>query len=238
MQPDPSELLKIAGIDTPPIGFYDAPDPEAFKPLLKPRPDSFACVFAFFKAWLKGKTLHLTEDNFGCRGAGRYLCGVQTRDWDDLITFLVEEEGLKASRGLMEEWLNHRSSYQRKHPNVFIGPLRPSQYEYLRSVTFYVMPDQLALMALGAQYRSRPSDPPPVLAPFGAGCMQLAAVFEDLENPQAVVGATDIAMRMYLPPSLLAFTVTKPLFEQLCSLDERSFLHKPFWKKLKKARGL
>lgn len=237
MQPDPSELLQIAGIETPLIGFYDAPDPEAFEPLVRPRADSYACVFAFFKTWLKGKTLHLNEECYGCRGAGRYLCGVQTRTHEELIKFLVDEEGLKASRALMEEWLDHRRTYDRKHRDVFIGPLRPEHHQYLRSVTFYVTPDQLALMSLGAQYHSRPSDPQPVLAPFGAGCMQLVTLFEDLDAAQAVLGATDIAMRMYLPPSLLAFTVTVPMFEQLCSLDERSFLHKPFWRKLSKARG-
>jgi hypothetical protein len=238
MQPDPTELLEIAGIETPPIGFYDAPDPEAFEPLVRPRADSYACVFAFFNTWRKGKTLQLNEEAFGCRGAGRYLCGVQTRNREELVTFLVDEEGLKASRALMEKWLDHRRTYRRRHRSVFIGPLRPEQHEYLRSVTFYVTPDQLALMSLGAQYRSAPSDPQPVLAPFGAGCMQLVTLFEDLDVPQAAVGATDIAMRMYLPPPLLAFTVTVPLFEQLCSLDERSFLHKPFWRKLKKARGM
>jgi hypothetical protein len=44
-------------------------------------------------------------------------------------------------------------------------------------------------------------------------------------------------MRHYLPPDILAFTVTKPMFERLCSLGERSFLHKPFLTKLRKARG-
>lgn len=56
--------------------------------------------------------------------------------------------------------------------------------------------------------------------------------------PQAIIGATDIAMRQHLPPDILAFTVTKPMFEQLCALDTRSFLHKPFWRNLRKARGL
>ena len=54
--------------------------------------------------------------------------------------------------------------------------------------------------------------------------------------PQAVLGATDIAMRHHLPPDILALTVTKPMFEQLCALDERSFLYKPFWARLQKAR--
>ncbi|MDH3358223.1 MAG: hypothetical protein OET81_09155 [Desulfobacteraceae bacterium] len=34
----------------------------------------------------------------------------------------------------------------------------------------------------------------------------------------------------------MAFTVTKPMYQQLCALDETSFLEKPFWQDLKKAR--
>ena len=43
-------------------------------------------------------------------------------------------------------------------------------------------------------------------------------------------------MRQHLPPDVLAFTVTRPLYEQLCALDDRSFLHKAFWKRLQTAR--
>jgi hypothetical protein len=66
--------------------------------------------------------------------------------------------------------------------------------------------------------------------------MQLVPLFEALDRPQAIIGATDIAMRQYLPPDLLAFTVTRPMFERLCWLDERSFLHKPFLEQLRQAR--
>ena len=66
----------------------------------------------------------------------------------------------------------------------------------------------------------------------------MLGLFDELSIPQAMIGATDIAMRQYLPPDTLAFTVNKPMFEQLCLLDERSFLYKPFWQNLRKARGL
>jgi len=60
----------------------------------------------------------------------------------------------------------------------------------------------------------------------------------DLKIPQASIDTADIAMRQYIPPDLLSFTVTKSLFKQLCELDERSFLYKPFLENLRKARGL
>jgi len=237
MQPDATNLLEQMGLEIPLLGFYDAPDTPPFEPLVEPKPGTHACTFAFYRQWLRGKTLHLTEENFGCGGAGHWLCGVETRSREDLVNFLVDGEGLKASHTLMNRWLDHREGYKQEHPHLLIGPLRAEQYAYLKSVTFWVNPDQLSLLMIGAQYRSAPGDPPAVIAPFGSGCSQLVAPFDDLDAPQAIVGATDIAMRQYLDPHLLAFTVTRPMYEQLCGLGEESFLSKPFWKNLRRARG-
>jgi hypothetical protein len=236
MQPYPKKLIETAGIEIPLIGFYDAPDPAPFAPVVEPKPGAGGCVFAFYKNWLKGETLRVTKDNFGCGGAGRSWCGVEARSREEFIKFLADDEGLKASHDLMSRWIDSATPYRRKHENLLAGPLRDSQYSHLKTITFFVNPDQLGLMTLAAQYHSSPEDPPPVIAPFGSGCMQLVGVFEDLGVPQAAIGATDIAMRQYLPPDILAFTVTKPMFERLATLDERSFLTKPFWKRLMKAR--
>lgn len=238
MQPDPAKLIQKTGIKTPLIGFYDAPDAEPFAPVTMPTPDTRTCTFAFYKPWLDGKTLLLTKENFGCGGAGRCIFGVQTRSRKDFISFLVDDEGLKSSHRLMERWIDSHKTYQPEHSNILIGPLKSDQYQYLKSVTFWVNPDQLSLLMIGSQYHSAPDDPLPVLAPFGSGCSQLMPLFKDLNIPQAMVGATDIAMRQYLPPDLLGLSVTKPMFEQLCALDEKSFLYKPFWQRLQKARGL
>jgi len=238
MEPDPTTLLEKSGMTHPLIGVYDAPDPAPFLPLVRPQPGKWACVFMFYEKWLEGRTLHLTRDNFGCGGAGYWLCHVETREREDFVRFLVEDEGLKASGELMNRWLEYRKPYRQNHPNLLIGPLRSDQSEYLKTVTFYVTPDQLALFVLGAAYNNAPDDLPAVVEPFGSGCSLMVGMFDDLDVPQAVIGATDIAMRQHLPPDLLAFTVTKPMFERLCRLDEKSFLYKPFWQNLRKARGL
>jgi hypothetical protein len=238
MQPDSTNLRKIIGITNPLIGFYDAPDAGPFEPVVRPKPGEQMCVFSFYQDWLKGKTLDITKENFGCGGARSSICNVQTRSREDFVKFLVDFEGLKASRELMNQWLDHRRAYKQKYSDILIGPLHADQYNCLQSITFFVNPDQLSMLVLGAQYYSAPGDPPPVIAPFASGCAELAPMFENLDIPQAVIGATDIAMRHYLPPDILAFTVTKPMFQRLCELDQKSFLYKPFWKHLRKARGL
>lgn len=236
MQPDATNLLKIAGITTPLIGFYDVPDTTPFAPLVKPAPGKRACIFAFYRQWLEGKTLHITEDNSGCGGCGYWIFGQEHRSREDFVKFLVDQEGLKASYELMNRWIDYHKPYKREHPDLLLGPLKEDQYEYLKTITFLVNPDQLSLLMLGANYHNAPGENLPVVAPFGSGCMELLPLFENLQIPQAVIGATDIAMREHLPPDILALTVTKPLFELLCRLDEKSFLHKPFWKRLRKAR--
>jgi len=235
IQPNPSNFCSKIDLTIPLVGFYDAPDPSAFDPLVRPEPGD--CVFAFYKKWAEGKTLHITRAHYGCGGAGRWMCGVETRSREDFISFLVDGEGLKTSHELMEKWIDASQQYKATHRHILIGPLKEDQWAYAKSITFFANPDQLGSLAYGAQYNSAPDDPPPVVAPFGSGCMQLLP-FDDLNIPQASIGSTDIAMCQHIPPDVIAFTVTKSLFKQLCELDERSFLYKPFLKNLREARGL
>ena len=233
--PDPSRLIERIHLKTPLIAFSDAPDPEWYAPLI--RPGSGECIFSFFKDWLEGKTLHLTRDCYGCGGAGNWMWGIQIRKKEDFLEFLVDQEGLKANHDLMEKWIDSRRPYNAQHSHLFIGPFKENLWEHIKTITFYVNPDQLSLLVIGAQYHSKPEDPPPVIAPFGSGCMLLHP-FDDLDISQAALGATDIAMRQHLPPNLLAFTVTRTMFRRLCGLDHKSFLYKPFLKGLWKARKL
>ncbi len=240
MQPDPSFLLASLDIAIPPTGIYDAPEAAPFEPLveLKKGEGRPPCIFAFFERWRRGGTLALDGDDFRCcGGAARSLMGLQTRARDEFLHFLAVEEGLKESEELMGRWVDANPGYRPINRRLFIGPLKPGAYEHLRSVTFWVNADQLAALTLGAQFRSAPEDPPPVIARFGAGCGQMISVFDSLDIAQAQVGATDIAMRQWLPRDLLAFTVTRPMFEQLCGFDRTSYLRKPFLQRLRKARG-
>ncbi len=233
-QPDPRHLQQRLDISRPLIGFYDAPDPSLFGPLVEPSPRQ--CIFCSYEGWLAGQTLHLTKERYGCGGAASSLFSLETRPRKEFIKFLVDEEGLKASHALMEKWISARLTFKPVNGHILIGPLKENLWPHARTVTFLVNPDQLSALAIGAQYRSAPDDPPPVIAPFGSGCSELVP-FKDLSIPRASIGSTDIASRQYIPPDILTFTVTRPMFKQLCELDERSFLHKPFLSRLKESRG-
>jgi hypothetical protein len=232
---DPANLLEIAGIKTPLIGFYDVPDARPFEPFARPR----RCLFSCYQNWLAGESICISKNDCSCRGGGYWVGGVEFTSRDSLAHTLTQKEGFKSSPELMKRWLDNQKPYNIEHRYVVIGPLRDDQYDYLRTITFFVNPDQLSLLLLGTEYRNASVDTHPAFTAFGSGCGQLAALFEDLDPdiPRAIIGATDIAMREHLPPDILALTVNKPMYRQLCELDENSFLYKPFWKRLRIARG-
>lgn len=234
MQPDPTHLLEIAGLKTPLIGFYDVPDPKPFEPFAKPE----QCFFSCYENWLRGESVCITGNNASCRGGGYWVGGVEFTSRDNLAKFLTQKEGFKSSLELMKRWLDQQKPYTIEHQCVVIGPLRAEHYDYLRTITFFVNPDQLSLLLLGTEHHNAAVNVHPAITAFGSGCGQLAALFGDLdaEVPKAIIGATDIAMTEHLPPEILALTVNKPMYRQLCELDENSFLYKPFWQRLGKAR--
>ena len=232
---NPQVLIKSLDINIPLIGVYDAPDYEKFNPLITP--GNRACVFQYYEDWLNGKTVHLTKEKHGCGGCGNWWWQIKSRSHKDFIKFLVDDEGLKDSHELMDKWIKKSDPYKAKYPNILVGPLKEDQWEYLKTITFFVNPDQLSALIIGANYFHDPQDPTPVIVPFGSGCMEMLPLFENFEISQAIIGTTDVAMRQYISRDIMAFSVTTLMFENLCSLDKSSFLFKPFLKNLKKARN-
>ena len=247
MKPDPTKLLEIAGIKTPLIGFYDVSDPKPFEPFAIPK----RCFFSAYENWLKGESIFISAGNSSCQGGGYWVGGIMP-EWavksagpdlsprENFAKGLNQREGFKSSDELMCQWLENLKPYMIENGYVVIGPLKDDQYDFLKTVTFFVNPDQLSLLLLGTEHQNASVNVNPTFTAFGSGCGQLAALFGnylDSDIPQAIIGATDIAMREHLPPDILALTVNKPMYRQLCELDENSFLYKHFWRTLRRARG-
>jgi len=235
MRPDPTNLLEISGIEIPLIGFYDVPDPKPFEPIARPK----RCFFSAYENWLKGESICISVNDSSCRGGGYWVGGVEFTTRDNFAKVLTEREGFKSTQKLMEQWLENQKPYRMENGYVVIGPLRDEQYDFLKTVTFFVNPDQLSFLLLGTEYENASVNVNPTFTAFGSGCGQLAALFGNVDPdiPKAIIGATDIAMREHIPPDILTLTVNKPMYRQLCELDENSFLYKPFWRRLRKARG-
>jgi hypothetical protein len=97
MQPEYKYLLEKTGIKYPIVGFYDTPELKPFEPYI----EAMACVFSYYKQFRNGKYLRLTREQYGCGGAGKWLCGLETRTKEQYVKFLADDEGLKANHTLM-----------------------------------------------------------------------------------------------------------------------------------------
>ena len=219
-------------IDLPLIGVYDAPHDAAFERVIEPISHKRTCIFAYFNAWMRGQTLKVTSMNYGCNGCGYWLFGKENRSRKEFVEFLTGEEGLKCCNEKVDKWLDVTPVYKSRHRCVFIGPLKNSMAEYLKSVTFFVTPDQLSSLIVAANYHTDGTEGNPVEVPFGSGCMQLLTLVPENDRAKAIVGASDLAMRKYLPNNLMAFTVNVKMFDRLCSIDQNSFLNKPYLNEL------
>lgn len=226
-------ILDLLGVEGPVLALYDTDDPSLYDPSV--RPEGRQCCWEFIDNWRRGETLVISKDNPGCPGAGRYFLGVEPEGMD-LAKFLYEGEGLKSSLDITKAWIQNMRHHEGAKEYALVGPFRPERIDEAATVTFFVDPDQLSAMITAAEWHSSDAVASHVLAMVSSGC-GLLDPFEGTAEPMAAIGALDMAMRPNLPRHLAAFTVNIPMLHQLVEMDEASFLHKPFWQKLREARS-
>ncbi len=230
-------LVAKLRLTTPLIGVYDAPPSAAFAPLVET--EGTSCCFSYYPRWTAGETLVLSRGGAGCQGAYRAL-GLEKGYPPFMAHFLSDGvgapkgEGLKATPEIAQAFLDRARPLDVTSGYILIGPLRLEQWDALRSVTFFVDADRLgAVMTLAAYW----SGENVVSAPFGSGCSMLWRELSDNGRERAVLGATDIAMRQYVPPDILSLSVTPQRFERMVSFPDEAFLNLSWWNELMDARA-
>ena len=232
-----SRLQQRLRLTTPLIAVYDAPPSEAFAPLVEAT--GTTCCFAYYQRWLDGETLVLRKSGAGCQGASRAL-GLERQYPAHMAHFLTDGvgapkgEGLRATPEIAQAFLDAARPPDPESDSVLIGPLRLGQWEAARSVTFLADPDRLAALMTLAGFWSAEDV---VAAPFGSGCSFLWRSLGPAGEDRAVVGATDIAMRRYLPPNILTFTVRPAHLARMVTAPEDSFLYRSWWNDLMEFRA-
>jgi hypothetical protein len=108
-------------------------------------------------------------------------------------------------------------------------------------VIFFADPDQLSTLVVLANY-DRP-DNLNVIIPYAAGCQTIGIYpYQEAkaERPKAVVGLTDLSARTYirkqLADNLMTFAVPLAMFEEMEGNVHGSFLERPTWQSLLRAK--
>lgn len=229
-------LVSKLRLATPLVGVYDAAPSAAFAPLVET--EGTTCCFAYYPRWIEGETLVLSRGGAGCQGAYRAL-GLLQGYPPHMAHFLTDGvgapkgEGLKATPEIAQAFLDRARPIEATSGYILIGPLRLEQWQTLRSVTFFVDPDRLGAVMTLAGYWSADTV---VSAPFGSGCSLMWRALEEDGRDRAVLGATDIAMRRYLPANVLSLSVSPRRFEQMVSFPDEAFLNRAWWNDLLDAR--
>jgi Uncharacterised ArCR, COG2043 len=227
-----SRLKDRLRLTAPLIAVYDAPPSDAFAPLVEAAGTS--CCFAYYQRWLDGETLVLRKGGEGCQGASRAL-GLERHYPDYMAHFLTDGvgapkgEGLRATPAIAQAYLDRAQPPDVRSETALIGPLRLDQWAAVQSVTFLVDPDRLSAVMTLAGYWSAEDV---VAAPFGSGCSFLWRSLGTSGEDRAIIGATDIAMRRYLPPHIMTLTVRPAHFARMLTAPEASFLYRSWWNDL------
>lgn len=127
---------------------------------------------------------------------------------------------------------------------VVVSPLDktdPKKNE-IKNVTFFVDADGLSALVILASH-SRP-DKENVIIPWAAGCQVMGIfAYRELERkqPRGLVGMMDISARQNVRATLgenaLSFTAPWPLFQEMESNVDGSFLQRSTWRALQKSKG-
>jgi uncharacterized protein (DUF169 family) len=112
----------------------------------------------------------------------------------------------------------------------------------IKNVTFFVDPDRLSALVILAGHGN--PDEESVIIPWAAGC-QVPGIYAyrelERERPRGLVGLTDITarrnVRTILGEHALSFTAPWPLFLEMESNVEGSFLNRMTWQSLLKTRS-
>jgi uncharacterized protein (DUF169 family) len=122
-----------------------------------------------------------------------------------------------------------------------LADVDPDQ-EAPRVIVFFADPDQLSAMTVLANYDRQ--DNHNVIIPYAAGC-QTIGIYPyreaQAERPRAVVGLTDLSARVYirkqLTDNLMTFAVPLSMFKEMERNVAGSFLERPTWQGLLKAKN-
>jgi hypothetical protein len=201
----------------------------------------FGNCYESFPGGIPGFCSFLADGNKGSeegRAIGEQLAaGAGRRMADD---FLEGERYLKNAQ-VTERFLEYVPMREIPAKYVVVKPLDladPAKDD-IKSVTFFVDPDQLSALVILANYDNPQREN--VCVPWAAAC-QVIGIFGyrelEREHPRALIGMTDISarnvVRNSLGKNLMSLTAPWPLFLEMEGNVDSSFLHRETWRELRK----
>ena len=220
-----------------PIAVFYADDLHGAEYASKPpeNPHGYTCMFAQLAKVHRGGSVAFDKDNLGCWGAKDKLFGGPFVE-EATVKLLVEIEKFKADREQVLALNNINPKAEPTGKYVIFKPVEELTEEDEPEIfCVFSQPDVTAALHSLASFDNTRIDN--VIVPFGSGCEQtFKFAFHESrkENPRAVLGGMDVAMRGCIRPRQQVFSFAASMFYNMIANMDRSFLNTFVWEGLKK----
>ncbi len=228
-----SSLLKLTAYiptELPPMGWYfsDRQPPDA----LVFEKDKWTCMFQHLGQVAAGKPLCFSSQLCGCSGAACYL-GFKTPG-KSAGSFLAQKEKFKKCVEYGEAFYIEIQAEKAKSDYLILSRIRDiPENTIVEVVNLWVDAMALAGLVTLANY-DRPTNNN-VIIPFASGCQSMWTIpykEKSNRNQKAVVGGMDPAMRRFIAPEILLFSLSSERMIALSGYIPDSFLIDGCWKDL------
>ena len=200
----------------------------------------FGNCYTTFPGGIPGFCSFLADGNEGTEEGRRIGAEMATWGGERMADDFLEGERYLKTPEVTRRFLEYVPMRDIPAQYVIVKPLRladPAQDD-IKSVTFFVDPDQLSALVILANYTNPQWEN--VCTPWAAGC-QVIGIFGyrelEREHPRGLIGLTDISarntVRASLGKSLMSLTAPWPLYLEMESNVDSSFLHRETWRAMR-----
>lgn len=195
----------------------------------------YTCIFAQMAPLFKGEPLCYEASTIGCWGGLSAIFGGEYNA-EATTKLLCEVERFKRDAALAQE-LHDINPVAEPTGRYFVLKPFDRLTEADEPVLFFVFekPDVISALHTLAGF----DDPRPdsVIVPFGSGCEQVfgfACKEEKNDNPKAIIGGLDVAMRGCVKEGYLSFSMPTKRFIRMIENMDASFLDTYIWHNLRR----
>ena len=195
-------------------------------------PGTWTCMFNHLKKVSAGKQICFSKDSSGCSGAACYFGFRQPNE--KAGEFLADKEKFKEKNAYGNAFYQQiKAEAPQKKYLVWCRLEKLEDRRSVEVVNYWVNPLILSGLVTLANFDSPENSN--VAIPFASGCQSMWTLpykERNKKHPRATIGALDPAMRQYIPPDTLMFSVPSKRFHIMAQNIDNSFADDDKWRSL------
>jgi uncharacterized protein (DUF169 family) len=246
-----SQIAEALALKYPPVAVV-LTDTKPAERALQLKEGGWGCAAALLRSAFRGKTIVFDRKTSGCPGGGTGLgfgncytgfpidhllsTGGEHALGNGQTYDMGEGERFFESPELADRWARALPFRDATTEFIVCKPLdKVAEEENVSLVLMLANPDQLSALVTLAGFRRGSINA--TVSPWGAACQSILFAFAEAERerepPRGVIGFFDISQRRRIDRELLSYTMPYPMYLEMESSVDDSFLATAMWHKLR-----